>query len=501
MPLLSQADKTIQARSWATIPLALAVLLASLGTSSANVALPTLALAFGVPFGKVQWVVLAYLLAMTALLVAAGRFGDLIGRRRLFLAGLVLSAVASVACAVAPDLAALVAARSVQGAGAAVLMAMSFALVGEAVPGQRRGAAMGVLAAMSSLGTTLGPALGGFVLAGPGWRVLFLLNVPLAVAAGLIGWRHLPRPPSLPGPRQTGFDWPGMVLLAASLTAYAVALTPGQAGALGGGVSLGLLAAAAVGVALFLLRQARTPSPLLALDLFRDGVLDVGLATSALVSTVMMATLVTGPFYLSRALGLRADRGWAGARYRAVRGGAGRGSSRAARGPLWGASRRGCWACPAHGRNGVVVAGHPRPGGVGLRAAHHRAQRGICPVPSAQHGGRDGAGGCKPARRRVWFAQPRPQPGAAHGRLAHGRAVRCRGRCDRAGRHFARGESRPGCGSVSRLQLRSGRRRLPPRLFHGCDTMHLLHRTSATTPWPCGGPGTARPDSSCVERT
>ena len=307
MPLLSQADETTKDRGWATIPLALAVLLASLGTNSANVALPTLALAFGVPFGKVQWVVLAYLLAMTALLVAAGRFGDLIGRRRLFLAGLALSAVASVACAAAPDLAALVAARSVQGAGAAVLMAMSFALVGEAVPGQRRGAAMGVLAAMSSLGTTLGPALGGFVLAGPGWRVLFLLNVPLAVAAGLIGWRHLPPPLSLSGPRQTGFDWLGMLLLAASLTAYAMALTPGQAGAIGSGVSLGLLAAAAVGVALFLLRQARTPSPLLALDLFRDGVLDVGLATSALVSTVMMATLVTGPFYLSRALGLRAD--------------------------------------------------------------------------------------------------------------------------------------------------------------------------------------------------
>ncbi len=303
-----KADEPVRAANWATVPLALAVLLASLGTSSANVALPTLALAFGVQFGAVQWVVLAYLLAMTALLVAAGRFGDLIGRRRLFLAGLALSAVASVACAVAPGFAALVASRAAQGAGAAVLMAMSFALVGEVVPERRRGTAMGALAAMSSLGTTLGPALGGFLLAGPGWRVLFLLNLPLAVVAGLIGLRHLPTPTPVPGPRRTGFDWPGMVLLAAGLTAYATALTLGQAGTLGGRTSLGLLAAAGAGFALFLLRQARTPSPLLALDLFRDGVLDVGLTTSALVSTVMMATLVTGPFYLSRALGLPADR-------------------------------------------------------------------------------------------------------------------------------------------------------------------------------------------------
>lgn len=308
MPPLSQVDAMTRAGPWATASLALAVLLASLGTSSANVALPTLALAFGVSFGTVQWVVLAYLLAMTALLVAAGRFGDLVGHRRLFLAGLALSAVASVACATAPGLATLVAARATQGAGAAVLMAMSFALVGEVVPERRRGAAMGVLAAMSSLGTTLGPALGGFVLAGPGWRVLFLLNLPLAVGAGLIGWRYLPQTTSSPGPCRTAFDWPGMVLLAASLTAYAMALTPGQAGALGGCASLVLLAAAGAGFALFLLRQARTPSPLLALGLFRDGMLDVGLATSVLVSTVMMATLVTGPFYLSGALGLPADR-------------------------------------------------------------------------------------------------------------------------------------------------------------------------------------------------
>jgi len=308
MPPLSQADQTTPAKSWAIVPLALAVLLASLGMSSANVALPTLAQAFGVPFGMVQWVVLAYLLAMTALLVAAGRFGDLAGRRRLFLAGLALSAVASVACAAAPGLAILVAARAIQGAGAAAMMAMSFALVGEAVPKQRQGAAMGALAAMSALGTMLGPALGGLVLAGLGWRLLFLLNMPLALCAWLIGWRHLPLAASSPGPRRATFDWPGMVLLAASLGAYAMALTPGQAGALGDGTSLGLLVAAVVGMALFLIRQARAASPLLALDLFRDGVLDVGLATSVLVSTVMMATLVAGPFYLSHALGLPLDR-------------------------------------------------------------------------------------------------------------------------------------------------------------------------------------------------
>src|SRR5215813_1571921 len=114
--------------------LSLAMLLSSLGTSIANVALPTLAEAFAASFPAVQWIVLAYLLAITTLIVSVGRLGDIAGRRRLLLAGLLLFTVASVLCGVAPTLWLLIAARAVQGLGAAIMMALAVALVGETVP-------------------------------------------------------------------------------------------------------------------------------------------------------------------------------------------------------------------------------------------------------------------------------------------------------------------------------------------------------------------------------
>ena len=125
--------------------LSLSMLLASLGTSSANVALPTLTQAFSVSFQAAQWIVLAYLLATTTLIVSVGRLGDITGRRRLLLSGLVLFTVASVLCGVAPALWLLIAARAGQGLGAAIMMALSLAFVGETVPKDKTGSAMGCL--------------------------------------------------------------------------------------------------------------------------------------------------------------------------------------------------------------------------------------------------------------------------------------------------------------------------------------------------------------------
>src|SRR5260221_10167531 len=120
------------------------MLLSSLGVSSANVALPTLAKAFDASFPAVQWIVLAYLLAVTTLIVSVGRLGDIAGRRRLLLAGLLLFTTASVLCGVAPTLWLLIAARAAQGLGAAIMMALAVALVGETVPPARTGSAMGL---------------------------------------------------------------------------------------------------------------------------------------------------------------------------------------------------------------------------------------------------------------------------------------------------------------------------------------------------------------------
>jgi EmrB/QacA subfamily drug resistance transporter len=291
---------------WALPSLSLCMLLSSLGTSSANVALPTMAQTFSASFPEVQWVVLAYLLGITTLIVSAGRLGDLVGRRRLLLAGIVLFTISSALCGVAPTLGLLVAARAVQGIGAAIMMALTIAFVGETVPKDRVGSAMGLLGTMSAIGTALGPSIGGFLIAGLGWRAIFLVNVPLGLLTMLLARRYLPAPPERSNPGPAGFDAPGTLLLALTLAAYALAMTISRGRF--GPLNVALLVISAAGVVAFVHVEARAVAPLIGLAMFRDPVLRASLAMSALVSTVIMATLVVGPFHLSRTLGLDAAR-------------------------------------------------------------------------------------------------------------------------------------------------------------------------------------------------
>ncbi len=280
------------------------MLLSSLGTSIANVALPALAQAFNASFQQVQWIVLAYLLAITTLIVSAGRLGDLVGRRKLLLAGVFLFTAASVLCGFTPTLCLLIAARAAQGVGAAMMMALTMAFVGETVPKARTGSAMGLLGTMSAIGTALGPSLGGVLIAGPGWRTIFLVNAPLGIVTFVLAYRYLPVDRPIAKREQAGFDSVGTLLLALTLAAYALAMTVGRGSF--GPLNIALLLAAAVGAGLFVLPGTRASSPLIPVAMFRDPALSGSLAMSALVSTVMMATLVIGPFYLSRALGLDA---------------------------------------------------------------------------------------------------------------------------------------------------------------------------------------------------
>jgi MFS family permease len=230
-----------------------AMLLASLGTSIVNVGLPSLAQAFSASFEQVQWVVIAYLLAITTLIVSVGRLGDLVGRRRLLLSGIALFTLASALCGLAPNLGLLIAARALQGLGAAVMMALTLAFVGETVAKDKTGGAMGLLGSMSAVGTAMGPALGGVLIGGFGWRWIFFISVPLGLLTWLLAQRYLPEDRQ----GQTGradFDSLGTLLLA-------------------------------------LLRESR---------------LTGSLAMSLLVTTVMMTTLLVGPFYLAQTLRLTA---------------------------------------------------------------------------------------------------------------------------------------------------------------------------------------------------
>ena len=286
--------------------LAVAMLLASLGTSIANVALPTLSDAFDASFHQTQWIILAYLLATTSLIVSAGRIGDIFGRRRALLTGVTLFAGASIACASAPGLWVLVGARAVQGLGAALMMALALAFVGDIVPRERTGSAMGLLGTTSAVGTALGPSLGGVLISTFGWRSIFVVNVPLAALALFLIWHNLPIDRKSMATGNSRFDLPGTILLAATLGTYALAMTTGRGNF--GTQTVGLLVLAGFILLAFLVVESRVASPLIRLSTFRDRNLNAGLGMSTLVSTVMMATLVVGPFYLTQVLELNAAR-------------------------------------------------------------------------------------------------------------------------------------------------------------------------------------------------
>lgn len=282
--------------------LALAILLASLGVSIVTVALPALARDFSAPAGQLQWVVLAYLLSVTVAILAAGRLGDLVGNRTIFLAGLGVFTMAAAACAVAPTPDALIAARVAQGVGGAILMALPISIIRETVPNERTGAAMGLMGTMSAVGTALGPSFSGLIIAWSEWRWAFLLLATAGAAVWIFAARAIPATQSARSGSWSNLDLPGTLVLALTLTAYSLSMT-GMSSGLGtkGGL---LLLAAAVGVCVFVVVERQRAMPLVQLAVLRDRALATSLFMNLLVSTVMMSTLFVGPFYLAFSLGL-----------------------------------------------------------------------------------------------------------------------------------------------------------------------------------------------------
>jgi len=275
----------------------LSVFMFTLDGSAANVALPALAHAFDASLATVQWVVVAYLLALTTLVLGAARLGDRIGRKRAYLAGIAIFAVGGCACALAPSIAALIAARALQGVGAVFLSALSGAIVAQTFPSEERGRALGIVAALVFGGLALGPTVGGFVLDAFGWHGVFLTSVPIALVALVVVARVIPDLP--PVSRRGGFDWAGAVTLAASLAALALGLALAQSRGFAALVVLGLIALACGGLALFVVLQKRTAVPLVDLRLLRRPSIGLGLLLALLVYLVLSGSTLVLPFYLA----------------------------------------------------------------------------------------------------------------------------------------------------------------------------------------------------------
>ncbi len=304
MSEIAEAPERMSTPTVALVGLSLALGLSSLSNSVVNVALPSLAEAFSASFQTAQWILLANLLAMTTLIVSVGRLGDMFGRRTLLLAGLAVFTVASTICMMAPSLSVLIAARAVQGLGAAIMMALTTAFVGDIVPKAKVGSAMGLLGTASSVGTALGPSLSGMLIAGFGWRAIFGVPAILGIVTLALAVRTLPREQLETKTKHMSFDYVGTAVLASTLAAYALAMTVGRGtfGVLNGV----LLLATCVGVGLFIVIETKVVTPLVKFSVFQNPAIGGGVTMSAIVMTVTMTTMVVGPFYLAVGLGLSA---------------------------------------------------------------------------------------------------------------------------------------------------------------------------------------------------
>ncbi|MEU1479819.1 MFS transporter [Streptomyces sp. NPDC005760] len=230
------------------------------------VALPDMAGSLHASLGDLQWVVDGYALALAALLLGAGAAADLLGRRRVHVVGVVVFAVASLLCGLAPGPGTLVAARAVQGVGAAAMLATTLPLLGSVYQGRQRSVALGVWGAVSGGAAAVGPVLGGLLAEGPGWRWIFFVNLPVSVAAV---WLTLRAVPESKGPRGMRVDWLGTLAFAgfAGGTTYGV-VRAGEDGwaAAAPLVSFGL---AALALLLFVVVEHRVTHPLLDPSLMR----------------------------------------------------------------------------------------------------------------------------------------------------------------------------------------------------------------------------------------
>ncbi len=287
---------------WRLTALSLSMLISSLGTSIANVGLPTLAQVFNTSFQSVQWVVLSYLLAITTVTIGVGRLGDIINRRRLLLVGIAWFTTASLLCGFSPSIGFLLVGRIAQGLGAAIMITMTMALVGETIGRENTGRAMGLLGTMSAVGTALGPSFGGVLIFHFGWQSIFIITIPLGLLAFILVYRYLPIANGAPKKERARFDTLGMLFLGLTLILYALSMTLGHGHF--SSFNVILLLCAVFSAVVFVWVEQRSAIPLIQFAIFKHSGLSSGLMMSILVTTSMMATLVVGPFYLSYALAL-----------------------------------------------------------------------------------------------------------------------------------------------------------------------------------------------------
>jgi EmrB/QacA subfamily drug resistance transporter len=291
-----EAACTAGQRRWVLAATILASTIAYVDESVVNVALPTIGRDLAASPAILQWVINAYTLCLSAFLLLGGAAGDRLGRRRIFIMGVAVFAAASLVCGLARTTPLLIAARGVQGVGAALLIPCSLAMIGAAFPESERGRAIGTWAGFSAIAAAVGPLLGGWIVDHLAWQAIFFINPVLGLVTLWIAWRHLPE--SVDPEAPAGLDGCGALLTFAGLggTAFGLIALPGRG--MGDAMVAVALALGVVSLALLVWHEARAAAPMMPLGLFRSATFSGVNALTLLLYGALGGVIFLLPFAL-----------------------------------------------------------------------------------------------------------------------------------------------------------------------------------------------------------
>jgi EmrB/QacA subfamily drug resistance transporter len=296
---------TEQNRKWWTLAaMCFALFMVMLDNTVVNIALPAIESRFHASISNLSWTVNAYTLVFGVLLVTGGRLGDVFGRKRMFLAGIVVFTLGSIGAGLSQSIAELIVFRGIQGAGAAFLMPGSLSIITNTFHGPERGRALGLWAGISGMALGMGPVLGGLLVEKAGWEWIFFLNVPVALVAIPVTLYAVEESRDESASRRV--DVSGILTLSVGLGALVLGLVQSNDYGLTSAHTLTEFAIAAVGLVAFGLLQWRQREPMLDLGFFRDRTFNAGNVTAFLVSFSMFATFFFITLYMQQVIGLSA---------------------------------------------------------------------------------------------------------------------------------------------------------------------------------------------------
>ncbi|MDR3539952.1 MAG: MFS transporter, partial [Desulfosporosinus sp.] len=278
--------------------------MAALDASIINVAMPTLSSVFSVGMDTVEWVTIAYLLTLTSLLTLLGSLSDRLGRKFFYTLGFAIFGIGSALCGLSMTMAFLITARVLQALGATMLQANSIAIITSAVPTTSRGKAIGIQGSAQAIGLSIGPSVGGLLIANFGWRLIFYVNIPVAIVGTLLASYILPK--DKPNPLSTRFDYLGAVLFTPPLILLVLIFKNGYKVGWASPEIIMEFIGVIIFMLLFVWREKKYKNPMINLDLLKISVFTSGNITGLLSYALMFGTIFLMPFYLDWILKLPA---------------------------------------------------------------------------------------------------------------------------------------------------------------------------------------------------